>query len=83
MKAIIEIPDEIYSEIKNGEDIIGYIIRNSIPFPKGYWIAESESSLTAYYCSNCKNYYTSDWEEMKYCPNCGAEMRGKQNADSD
>jgi hypothetical protein len=43
-----------------------------------HWIVEKGGSYLGMkngYCSNCKNYYTNDWDEMKYCPNCGADMR--------
>jgi hypothetical protein len=42
-----------------------------------HWIVEKGKYLGMKngYCSNCKNYYTNYWYEMKYCPNCGADMR--------
>lgn len=34
-------------------------------------------------CSNCENapYYASDIHTLYYCPNCGADMRGEEDAD--
>jgi hypothetical protein len=56
------------------------VMRNTveeIKEPKmGHWIVEKGNYLGMKngYCSNCKNYYTNDWNEMKYCPNCGSRM---------
>jgi hypothetical protein len=44
----------------------------------GHWIVEKGGSYLGMrngHCSYCKDYYTNDWNEMKYCPNCGADMR--------
>ena len=30
----------------------------------------------SYYCSECHDYYTTSPYEMKFCPNCGARMKG-------
>lgn len=32
-------------------------------------------------CSVCEDYYTNDWFEMKYCPNCGAKMVEQQESE--
>ena len=32
-------------------------------------------------CSVCEDYYTNDWFEMKYCPNCGAKMVEPQESE--
>lgn len=47
---------------------------------KGKWIDTQPYyhdvyDKNAYYCSNCHDYYTRDWQEMNFCPNCGADMR--------
>ena len=45
---------------------------------KGKWIVEDSGNYngkwSTCYCSNCKDYYTRNWREMNYCPNCGAKM---------
>jgi hypothetical protein len=43
----------------------------------GHWIVEKGNYLGMRngHCSCCNDYYTNDWNEMKYCPNCGADMR--------
>jgi hypothetical protein len=58
------------------------VIRNAveeIKHPKtAHWIVEKGGSYLGMrngHCSYCKDYYTNDWNEMKYCPNCGADMR--------
>ena len=33
----------------------------------------------SYYCSECHDYYTTSPYEMKFCPNCGAKMKFRQN----
>ena len=30
-------------------------------------------------CSNCHDYYTKEWEDLYFCPRCGADMRGEKN----
>lgn len=50
--------------------------------PKGEWIARipSDSGLcTVYECPYCK--YEVDCVPTNYCPNCGADMRGKDDED--
>ena len=45
---------------------------------KGHWIVEKGGSYLGQRnacCSNCKDFYTNDWNVMNYCPNCGADMR--------
>jgi hypothetical protein len=44
---------------------------------KGHWIVAKGSYLGMRNacCSNCKDFYTNDWNVMNYCPNCGADMR--------
>lgn len=49
--------------------------------PKGKWIDVNDDShgwgaYRCHVCSECKDYYTTSAYEMKYCPNCGAEMSG-------
>ena len=44
---------------------------------KGHWIVEKGGSYLGKrngYCSNCKDFYTNDWNVMSFCPNCGADM---------
>lgn len=48
--------------------------------PKGKWIEVDDNDShgwgahRCHVCSECKDYYTTSAYEMKYCPNCGAEM---------
>lgn len=54
--------------------------------PKGKWIEVDPLGTgdKAYMCSECE---TGDWDvtigEYKFCPYCGAEMEGVEDADSD
>ena len=50
----------------------------------GEWLIEEEKDKKIYsysdycYCSNCKDYYKLVSRKMNYCPNCGADMRRKE-----
>lgn len=49
---------------------------------KGEWIYLDECSNSGYYCSNCHKKLVKDgWSDtvkkIKFCPNCGADMRGE------
>lgn len=51
----------------------------SVPIVTGEWIDTQPEYNNGYYknahvCSNCNNYYTTEYHEMKFCPNCGAKM---------
>ena len=52
--------------------------------PKGKWIVLDECANEGVYCSEChKKVFklefsnTMKWRNFKYCPNCGADMRGE------
>lgn len=43
----------------------------------GHWIVAkggSHMGVRNACCSNCKDFYTNDWNVMNYCPNCGAKI---------
>lgn len=49
--------------------------------PKGHWIVEKGGSYLGKRnacCSNCKDFYSSDWNVFNYCPNCGAKMESEE-----
>lgn len=60
-------------------------LRNVIQTKHGKWIPEYKTPYhNGYYkipsyCSCCKDYYTQSPEEMNFCPNCGADMRGSKD----
>lgn len=65
------------------EEQIQEIIKALEQEPKtGYWIVEDSGNYngkwSTCYCSNCKDYYTRNWREMNYCPNCGAKMKSEE-----
>lgn len=45
----------------------------------GHWIVEKCGNIG--HCSNCENFYTNDWYEMNYCPNCSARMIGSKKSE--
>lgn len=52
--------------------------------PKGKWLLLDKCSNEGVYCSNClKKVYRKEYANQKvksnFCPNCGADMRGKEN----
>jgi len=60
-----------------------WVLKNGTPLterPKGKWISVNDNdshgwgAYKCHVCSECKDYYTKSAYEMKYCPNCGAEM---------
>ena len=51
---------------------------------KGKWIFLDECSNSGYYCSECnkkvvKEGWSNTVKKIKFCPNCGEDMRGEQN----
>ena len=56
------------------------------PSRKGHWIEKDGYDGDTYYdCSECGESWTTidgtPWNNgMKFCPNCGADMRGDTNA---
>lgn len=92
MKIIITIPDEKYHYIKELERgntdyattlMLYHAVKYGKPFtrPQGEWINHRTIMHDGeYYCSNCDE--AAEWLDggsqflSKFCPNCGAEMRG-------
>lgn len=73
MKRIIDIPEETYEY---------EAIKNSVPFPereKGTWIITYPNGKynPIYECPKCKASNNSVFKN--FCPNCGADLRGKDN----
>lgn len=51
---------------------------------QGYWLKKHHvsdaSEFTAICCSSCGykvDFFWNDWQNSKYCPNCGAKMDGE------
>ena len=71
-------------------DIIdGEMLADVKPVKRGKWESSQRTIETGtVYCSNCAiEYYISDLQTVgdyngivHYCPNCGADMRGEDNA---
>ena len=70
---------EVY--VKGWNDAIDAIVDNAptVERPKGAWECGGFCfSTTSYRCPFCK---TKTLERTKFCPNCGADMRGGQDND--
>lgn len=87
-----ETGDEVYKDIREVDAIlkcnkeVKIALRNMSPAqpePKeGEWINTNPEYKNgfynnSYYCSECHDYYTTSPYEMKFCPNCGARMKGE------
>lgn len=60
-------------EIKNAPTI------EAVPVVRGEWIDTQPGYKNGYYrnahkCSVCQDYYTTDYEYMNFCPNCGERL---------
>ena len=65
-----------YSEITNAPTAD---VRENV---KGEWINKNKgiwNTLPVYQCSVCGDYDTRYQDTDNFCPNCGADMRGKEN----
>ena len=61
---------------------------NAIPSadrPQGEWIAKTENYHSHWVCSECGAWALLEYNEQmclsKFCPNCGARMKGADDAD--
>lgn len=73
---------EVYSILFN--DIDNMDPANAVEQKQGHWIANDNYDGEVYYtCSRCEEPWitiegTPQENGMKYCPNCGAKMKGEQ-----
>lgn len=51
------------------------------PVRRGQWISDDDI-VPDYWrcCSNCYHIEKRDYKRFKYCPNCGADMRNKEDS---
>ena len=89
MKLIVDIPDKVYNECREGvmsmenNCIIGNAVFDGIPYeerPQGEW----QPDMDSFYCDQCgvtALEINRKWYKSNFCPNCGADMRkgGKNN----
>ena len=74
----IEIIEE-YRAIGTVEELQALKEKELEPIVNGKWIDTQPNYRNGCYknahvCSNCNDYYTTEYEEMKFCPKCGAKM---------
>jgi len=53
------------------------------PVIRGKWINTYIQGIHHYRCTNCGEYIEAIWTanfDYNFCPNCGADMRGGENA---
>ncbi len=89
-KAVLDMATTIQTDDYSGNEIMEVVdiddVKSLPPVTptrkKGKWIVEDSGNYNGHYsccyCSNCKDYYTRAWKDMKYCPNCGAEMESEE-----
>ena len=90
MKVLIDIPDDRYKRILKNDSMNHYLkaaVRNGTPLPKGHW-TERTMHDNGFFMPNCSECgamqpYAHHTYRSNFCPNCGADMRGKQNESAD
>lgn len=55
---------------------------DAVPVVHGKWIDTQPEYHNGYYrnahvCSNCHDYYTTEYDDLYFCPRCGARMDGE------
>ena len=91
MKIVIDIPQDIYDEVKEYGittfPLLAEVIQNGTPVQTGLWIGIDEEPHEDYECDIC-GYVCSTWtanikpnEEYKFCPNCGCRMIEPQESE--
>lgn len=74
------IADVLWDTIDENVDDISF---DAVPVRHGRWMHDKDNVVISGYCSICG--WTScimetDVADMPFCPNCGADMRGKGDA---
>ena len=75
MKLVIEIPNSLYANLKTikhnsiASSRILECVKNGTPLQKGHWTSQN------WHCSLCS--YTASDRRLKFCPKCGAIMKGE------
>lgn len=57
--------------------ITDYILLGDQPRPRGKWIFKHNSADI--WCSNCDENFDEIPQKFLFCPNCGADMRPKED----
>ena len=64
----------------NEVDIITAINPNVVERKKGRWVWQGSISEGCWVCSECKLKFYQGYGNDNFCPNCGADMRGGDDA---
>lgn len=69
-------------------DFLDYCLENApivdaVPVVHAEWIDTQPDYHSGFYgnahkCSNCNDYYTTEYDDLFFCPRCGAKMDGKK-----
>lgn len=56
---------------------------DAVPVVHAEWIDTQPDHHNGFYrnphkCSNCNDYYTTEYDDLFFCPRCGAKMDGKK-----
>lgn len=79
-KMLAEVIDDYLKYIKIGTiEEFKDLKEKSFTITNGKWIDTQPEYSNGYYknvhvCSNCSDYYTTEYDEMNFCPKCGAKM---------
>lgn len=87
LKKACHILDDVLANRPNERDELIVAVQTVFQKRKGKWIILDECSNEGIYCSEChKKVLRYDYsntmklKNFKYCPNCGADMRGEEDA---
>lgn len=71
-----------------GHELMDYLLDmekvDAIPVVHAEWIDIQPDYHSGFYgnvhkCSNCGDYYTTEYDDLFFCPRCGAKMDGEKN----
>lgn len=81
-----ELKQMIPAPIEDEYKLVHRIIDNAPPVPErpqGAWIKDNSGDRFCSECGSCALYHEIGLKiESRFCPNCGADMRGKENEKS-
>lgn len=52
---------------------------DAVPVRRGHWVGIDDEPCEVWECDVCGYIYETDSKLHRYCPNCGADMRGEDS----